>query len=64
MMLRRRKAAKAPALIIENDLMLETHVEELLRTGLSPEQIAGYIERTGNLRKLCHKTIYSWVHRK
>lgn len=64
MMLRRRKAAKASALIIENDLMLEAHVEELLRSGLSPEQIAGYIERTGNLRTLCHKTIYSWVHRK
>jgi transposase, IS30 family len=44
--------------------MMEAHVEELLRAGLSPEQIAGYIERTGNLRKVCHKTIYSWVHRK
>lgn len=64
MMLDRRKAAKEPARIIENDLMLEVHVEELLRSGLSPEQIAGSIERTGNLRTLCHKTIYSWVHRK
>ena len=35
-MLRRRKAAKAPSLIIENDLMLETHIEELLKFGLSP----------------------------
>lgn len=63
-MLRRRKAAKAPSLIIENDLMFEAHIEGLLRSGLSPEQVAGYIERTGNLRKVCHKTIYSWVHRR
>jgi IS30 family transposase len=63
-MLRRREAAKAPARIIENDLMLEVRVELLLRSGLSPEQIAGYIGRTGNLRRVCHRTIYAWVHRK
>src|SRR4051812_20540116 len=58
-MLRRREAAKAPARTIENDLMLEVRIEDLLRSGLSPEQIAGYIGRTGNLRRVCHRTIYA-----
>lgn len=63
-MLRRRKAAKAPCLIIDNDLQLQANIERLLRNSLSPEQIVGYMRRTGNLRSLCHQTIYDWVHRR
>ena len=63
-MLRRRKAAKSAYLVIDNDLQLETKIEQLLRSTLSPEQIVGYMRRTGNLRSLCHQTIYNWVHRR
>jgi IS30 family transposase len=63
-MLRRRKAAKAPYLIIDNDLQMEAYVEKLLQSHLSPEQIAGYMRRSGYARPVCHKTIYSWVHRR
>lgn len=63
-MLRRRKAAKAPQIIIDNDLQMEMDVEKLLKAHLSPEQIAGYMRRSGYSRKICHKTIYAWVHRK
>jgi transposase, IS30 family len=63
-MLRRRKAAKASSLIIDNDLQLETNVEQLLKSSLSPEQVAGYMRRNGHLRPLCRQTIYDWVHRR
>ena len=62
-MRRRRKAAKAPSLIIDNDLQLEANIEQLLQNSLSPEQITGYMER-GHLRRLSHQTIYDWVHRR
>ena len=63
-MLRRRKVAKAPQIIIDNDLQMEMYVETLLKAHLSPEQIAGYMRRSGYSRPVCYKTIYAWVHRK
>ena len=63
-MLRRRKAAKASKVIIDNDIQMEMYVENLLKAHLSPEQIAGYMRRSGYARPVCHKTIYSWVHRR
>jgi transposase, IS30 family len=62
-MLRRRKAAKAKCLVIDNDLQLQANIETLLQSSLSPEQVVGYMRRMGNIRGLCHKTIYNWVHR-
>jgi IS30 family transposase len=63
-MLRRRRNAKEKSLIIDNDLQMQAHIEKLLISHLSPEQIAGYMARSGYLRPVCHKTIYRWVHRK
>jgi IS30 family transposase len=63
-MLRRRKDAKAPSLIIDNDIQLEGYVCNLLQRHLSPEQIEGYMLRSNFARAICHKTIYSWIHRK
>jgi IS30 family transposase len=60
----RRREAKAPYRIIENDLQLESWVERMLKFHFSPEQIAGYMRRTNQSRPLCPKTIYSWVHRR
>lgn len=62
-MLRRRRAAKASLRVIDNDLTLQAYVENLLKHGLSPEQIAGYMRRSGHDRPLTHKTIYNWIHR-
>jgi len=62
-MLRRRLAAKAPYRRIDRDPMLQRYVEDLLQKTLSPEQITGYMRRSGHTQPLCHKTIYSWVHR-
>lgn len=43
---------------------LEMNIEELLKNSLSPEQIAGYMQRAGgHLRRVCHQTIYDWIHR-
>jgi IS30 family transposase len=63
-MLKRRKAAKAPHLIIDNDLQLQMELERLFKNSLSPEQIVGYMRRAGHMRVLCHQTIYDWVHRR
>ena len=63
-MLRRRKAAKASKIIIDNDIQMQMYVENLLRSHLSPEQVAGYMRRSGYARPVCHKTIYAWVHRR
>ena len=38
--------------IIDNDLSLEAYVEKLLRFGLSPEQIAGYMGRSHHQRTM------------
>jgi IS30 family transposase len=63
-MLKRRRAMKERFRIIDNDLQLEAHIERMLKLHLSPEQIAGYMVRSGYLRPVCHKTIYRWVHRR
>jgi len=60
---RRRERAKAKSRLIENDLQLEAYVERLLRFGLSPEQIAGYMRRSLHSRPLSYRTVYCWVHR-
>lgn len=63
MLNRRRVAARASFRIIERDEPLEAYVERLLRFGLSPEQIAGYMRRVGHHRTLSYRTVYRWVHR-
>lgn len=62
-MRRRRKAAKAPSLIIENDLGMQDYIEDFLKQHLSPEQIVGWMRRSGFSRRVCQRTIYDWVHR-
>jgi IS30 family transposase len=64
-MLRRRKAAKAPALVIENDLGMSDYIEDLLKAHFSPEQIVGWMRRSeySKVRTVCQRTIYRWVHR-
>jgi len=63
-MLARRQVAKEPDRIIDNDLQLEAKIEQLLKSSLSPEQVVGYMKRTGTLQVLSHQTIYDWVHRR
>jgi IS30 family transposase len=60
---RRRTSAKSKGRIIENDLQLEAYVERLLAFGLSPEQIAGYMLRSGHPRPVSYRTVYRWVRR-
>jgi IS30 family transposase len=62
-MLRRRLDAKAPHRHIDRDYMLQAYIEDLLKKSFSPEQIAGYMRRTDHPQRLCHKSIYSWIHR-
>lgn len=61
---KRRPAARSKLRIIENDLQLEMTIENLLKQGPSPEQIVGYMERSHRIRRVCHKTVYDWIHRK
>lgn len=63
-MLARRRSAKESFRRIDRDPMLEAKIEEMLKRQLSPEQITGYMRRAGLSERVCHKTIYSWVHRK
>jgi IS30 family transposase len=64
-MLRRRAVAKESARIIDNDLAFEARIENMTRDQhLSPEQVAGHLARVGDLKRVCHKTIYRWAHRK
>jgi IS30 family transposase len=62
-MLNRRLAAKARYRRIDRDYMLQEYVERLLKASFSPEQIAGYMRRSSHPQRLCHKSIYSWIHR-
>ena len=62
-MLRRRLNAKAPYRRIDCDYMLQSYIERLLKASFSPEQIAGYMRRSNHSQRLCHKSIYSWIHR-
>ena len=60
----RRLAAKARFRRIDRDYMLQGQVEDLLKNRtLSPEQVAGYMRRSGHSQALCHKTIKRWIHR-
>jgi len=61
---RRRLKAREKLRVVENDLMLEEFMEKLLRFGLSPEQIAGYMRRSGHRRPVSYRTVYRWVHRR
>lgn len=61
--LRRRKAAKARSLIIENDLGMQDYIEDFFAKHFSPEQIVGWMRRSGFSRTVCLRTIYNWVHR-
>jgi transposase, IS30 family len=62
---RRRKAAKAKSLIIENDLGMQDYIEDLFAKHFSPEQIVGWMRRSeySRFRTVCQRTIYNWVHR-
>jgi transposase, IS30 family len=61
---RRRLEGKAKTRIIENDLQLEAYIERMLKFGLSPEQIAGYMRRRPHHeRAVSYRTVYRWVHR-
>jgi IS30 family transposase len=62
-MLNRRRAAKLPFRRIDRDYLLQAYLEDLLKKNLSPEQIAGYMRRTEHPQRLCHKSIYTWIHR-
>ena len=46
--MRRRRRLKSRELfrVVENDLVLENYIERMLRFGLSPEQITGYMRRS------------------
>lgn len=63
-MLKRRLDAKASWRRIDRDYMLQQYVEDLLKRGFSPEQIAGYMRRSHHAQKICHKSIYTWIHRR
>jgi transposase, IS30 family len=63
-MLKRRLAGKAPHRRIDRDYILQAYVEDLLKKSFSPEQIQGYMRRSAYAQSLCHKTIYSWIHRR
>jgi IS30 family transposase len=60
---KRRKESKTDARIIDNDLQLQAYVERLLKFGLSPEQIAGYMRRHAHARPVSYRAVYRWVHR-
>lgn len=61
---RRRTKAREKFLRVENDEVLERYVERLLKYGLSPEQIAGYMRRSHHRTPISCRTIYRWVHRR
>ena len=63
MLKRRRLNARAKFRIVENDGLLEGQIDRLLRFGLSPEQIAGYLLRTRQQAHVSRSTVYRWVHR-
>ena len=60
---RRRKAAKAKSLAIENDLGMQDYIEDFFKKRFSPEQIVGWMRRNGYSRAVCQRTIYRWIHR-
>lgn len=60
---RRRKAAKAPSLVIDNDPAMADFIEDFFKQRYSPEQIVGWLRRSGYSRPVCLRTLYNWVHR-
>jgi transposase, IS30 family len=62
-MRKRRLLAKAQYRRIDRDYMLSAYIEDLLKKSFSPEQIAGYMRRMDHPQRLCHKSIYTWIHR-
>ena len=60
---KRRLKAREKFLIIENDVQLQMEIETLFRRTFSPEQIVAYMERMPHLRRVCAKTLYTWIGR-
>jgi len=60
---KRRVNARSQFRIIENDTLLEGQAEGLCKYGLSPDQIAGFMERVGQVQVVSRSTLYRWVHR-
>ena len=60
---RRRKAAKATSLIVENDLGMQDYLEDAFMKHFSSERIVGWMRRSGYSRRVCQRTIYNWIHR-
>ena len=60
---KRRLSARSRFRIIENDTLLEGQAQGLLRFGLSPDQIAGFLDRARQKRAVSRSTLYRWVHR-
>jgi IS30 family transposase len=60
---KRRLCAKEAARIIENNPDREALIERMLGFKLSPEQIAGFLRRSGHPLALSYRTVYRWVHR-
>lgn len=60
---KRRLGARSKFRIIENDTLLEGQAEGLLKFGLSPEQIAGFLQRDRQRDAVSRSTLYRWVHR-
>lgn len=61
----RRKAAKAPSRVIENDLGMQDYIGDLFAKHFSPEQIVGWMRRSeySHYRSVCERTIYNWIGR-
>lgn len=60
---KRRINAREKFRIIENDILLEKQVEELMKYGLSPDQVAGWIATHRQRRTVSRSTLYRWVRR-
>lgn len=60
---RRRKAAKAKSLIIENNPALEQYILDRFAQRFSPEQIVGWMKVSTYWYPVSQRTIYRWIHR-
>ena len=60
---KRRLNARSKFRTIENDIFLERQAEGLLKYGLSPDQIAGHLQRDRQGHAVSRSTLYRWVHR-
>lgn len=57
----RRKYAKYDGMKIRKDMKLEAYITQHLKSGWSPEQVAGRIADERGLRPVSHTTIYTWL---